>query len=180
MIDQQKKELRKKIRGLKKDFTLDQKKEKSEQIFFKIEQLPEFAESKVILTYWSMDDEVFTHNFILKHYNEKKIILPVVKGDVLELKEFKGLSNLKKDEVFGIEEPVGEVFQDLETIDMIIVPGVAFDNELNRMGRGKAYYDKLLKTTNALKVGVCFDFQMVEKVPVDKYDIKMNKVLFDS
>jgi len=180
MIDQQKKELRKKIRSLKKDFTFDQKKEKSEQVFFKIEQLPEFAESKVILAYWSMDDEVFTHDFILKYYNEKKIILPVVKGDVLELKEFTGVSNLKKDEVFGIEEPVGEVFQDLETIDMIIVPGVAFDNELNRMGRGKAYYDKLLKTTNALKVGVCFDFQMVETVPVDQFDIKMDMVLFDS
>jgi len=142
--------------------------------------LPEFAESKVILAYWSMDDEVFTHDFIIKHYNEKKIILPVVKGDVLELKEFTGLSNLKKDDVFGIEEPIGEVFQDLETIDMIIVPGVAFDNKLNRMGRGKAYYDKLLKTTNALKVGVCFDFQMVETVPVDQFDIKMDMVLFDS
>jgi 5-formyltetrahydrofolate cyclo-ligase len=179
MINEQKKELRKKIRSLKKNFSLNQKKTKSNKIFEKLEQLPEFANSKVVMAYWSMDDEVFTHDFVLKYCKEKQIILPVVKGDVLELKRFAGLSNLKKEGVFGIEEPTGEVFQDVESIDMILVPGVAFDTNLNRLGRGKAYYDKLLKTAKAVKVGICFDFQIVDSVPTDRFDVKMDKVLCD-
>lgn len=63
---------------------------------------------------------------------------------------------------------------------MIIVPGVAFDNNNNRLGRGKAYYDKLLKESKSYKVGVCFDFQLIEEVPVDEYDIKMDLIISES
>ena len=71
MIDIHKKELRRKIRNLKKDFSLEQKKKKSEQIFEKIEEMPEFIQAKTIMAYWSMDDEVFTHDFVLKYFMEK-------------------------------------------------------------------------------------------------------------
>ncbi len=177
MIDEEKKALRIQIRDKKKDYSLEEKKRKSELIFDQIEKLDTFRKAEIIMVYWSLDDEVFTHDFIQKYQNEKKILLPVVEGDILILKEFKGLSNIKISKSFGIGEPEGELFEQTDKIDIIIVPGVAFDKSMNRLGRGKAYYDKLLKNSQALKIGVCFDFQMLESVPVDKYDVKMDLII---
>ena len=126
-----------------------------------------------------MSDEVFTHDFIQKFYKTKKIILPVVDGENLILKEFTGVSNMTEGVSYGIMEPAGETFTEIEKIDLIITPGVAFDKSGNRLGRGKAYYDKLLKSTNAFKVGVCFNFQFLDWVPTDMHDIKMDLVLSD-
>jgi 5-formyltetrahydrofolate cyclo-ligase len=179
MIDDEKKAIRKQIREKKKDYSLEEKERKSELIFNQIEKLDAFRKAEIILAYWSMDDEVFTHRFIQKHQNDKKIILPVVEGDNLILKEFTGLSNLKISKHFGIGEPEGKEFNQSDKIDVIIVPGVAFDKSLNRLGRGKAYYDKLLKNTQALKIGVCFDFQKLESVPVNKYDVQMDLIIAD-
>ena len=178
-IDQEKKEIRKRIRERKKSFSLDQKRNKSKSIFEKLEKLDHFKESSVIMVYWSMDDEVYTHEFVQNLHGKKRIILPIVKGDTLILKEFSGMSKMKIGEQFGIAEPIGKPFEEVEQLDLIIVPGVAFDEERNRLGRGKAYYDKLLKSTTALKVGVCFDFQLIDKVPVDEHDIKMDLIISD-
>lgn len=179
MIDQQKKEIRKEIKEKKKQYSLLEKKAISKIIFEKIERLDNFKRAETILVYWSMPDEVFTHDFVLRWYHKKKILLPVVKGDELELKVFSGLENMIKGEQYGIEEPVGEPFYQFKEIDLIIVPGVAFDKKNNRLGRGKAYYDKLLKESEAIKVGVCFDFQYLDEVPTDKHDIKMDTIIYN-
>ena len=147
MIDQKKKEIRKHIRELKQKYSLEEKKRKSKVIFEQIEKLKKFDESEIILAYWSMNDEVFTHDFIQKWFGKKEIILPTVNGDDLELRKFDGIENMKKGESFGIDEPDGDIFDQPGKIDFIIVPGVAFDKSNNRLGRGKAYYDKLLKST---------------------------------
>ena len=85
---------------------------------------------------------------------------------------------MKAGESFGILEPVGELYTDYDSIDMIVVPGVAFDRQGNRLGRGRGYYDKILKETRAAKkVGICFDFQFVEEVPVDELDVRMDLVV---
>lgn len=179
MISIEKDELRKKIRELKRQFSKEEKRLKSKIIIEKIEKLHEFQNSKVIMAYWSMSDEVFTHDFVLKWYNKKIIILPVVKDEELELKTFTGIENMTQGQSFNIGEPTGDIFSEVQNIDFIIVPGVAFDKNKNRLGRGKAYYDKLLKEVKAIKVGVCFDFQLVETVPVDQHDIKMDLVVSD-
>lgn len=179
MIKEEKNKIRYNIREIKKQFSLSEKKLKSNIIFDKLEKLTEFKEAKVVMAYWSMPDEVFTHDFVLKYHKEKEIILPVVKGDFLELRRFNGLKNLKEGIAFGIKEPVGECFDQLENIDLIITPGVAFDKKNNRLGRGRAYYDKLLKQTKAYKVGVCFNFQIVPVVPADQHDVKMDLILHD-
>lgn len=179
MIDEEKKAIRRQIREKKKDYSLEEKKRKSELIFNQIEKLDAFKKAEIIMVYWSLNDEVFTQRFIQKYQNKKKIILPVVEGDILILKEFTGLSNMKISKSFGIGEPEGILFDQSDKIDVIIVPGLAFDKSLNRLGRGKAYYDKLLKKSQALKIGVCFDFQELESVPVDEYDVKMDLVITD-
>lgn len=179
MIDKQKQEIRKQIRKQKEKYSPEQKKKKSQMIFKKIEELELFSSADIVMAYWSMDDEVYTHDFIQKYLGQKRIILPVVKGDVLILKEFKGITNMITGESYGISEPDGEEFLEIQKIDIILVPGVAFDQTKNRLGRGKAYYDKLLKESNASKIGICFDFQMIDSVPVDEHDIKMDLVITD-
>lgn len=91
---------------------------------------------------------------------------------------FKGMESLQPGEAFGILEPVGELYTDYDAIDLIVVPGVAFDRHGNRLGRGRGYYDKILKETHvARKVGICFGFQFVEEVPVDELDVRMDLVI---
>lgn len=176
-IYQEKKELRKKVKELKSQFSLDDKKQLSQDIIYQFEESKIFKEAEIIMAYWSMDDEVFTHDFVEKWAKTKRIILPVVNGDYLDLKEFTGLEKLVAGEHFGIPEPRGPIFSSPEQIELIIVPGVAFDINNNRMGRGKAYYDKLLRTSKAYKIGVCFSFQVFEEVPYDELDVKMDEVV---
>ncbi|MCB6973316.1 MULTISPECIES: 5-formyltetrahydrofolate cyclo-ligase [Butyricimonas] len=173
-----KKELRKQIKVLKNQYSPEQKVEMSRPIWDELEQNVFFKEARTLLAYWSMDDEVFTHDYVVKWAGEKRILLPCVKGDVLELRVFEGMESLKAGESFGILEPVGELYTDYDSIDMIVVPGVAFDRQGNRLGRGRGYYDKILKETRAAKkVGICFDFQFVEEVPVDALDVRMDLVV---
>jgi len=179
-INERKQLLRKKVRSLKQEYSLAQKKELSKEICHKIETNSVFKNAKTIMAYWSMEDEVFTHDFIQKWAEKKRIILPVVNENNLELKEFNGVDELVSGDKFGIPEPNGQLFENPEKIDLIIVPGIAFDKNGNRMGRGKAYYDKLLRITKAYKLGICFSFQVFDKVPFDKLDVKMDDVIFDA
>ena len=163
---------------LKSQYSLEQKVEMSRPLWKELEQTDFFKEARTVLLYWSMDDEVFTHDYVCKWAGEKTVLLPCVKGDVLELRVFKGMESLQPGEAFGILEPVGELYTDYDAIDLIVVPGVAFDRHGNRLGRGRGYYDKILKETHvARKVGICFGFQFVEEVPVDELDVRMDLVI---
>lgn len=177
MINQRKKEIRKKIKELKLKYSFEEKKQKSIEIWKELEESLTFQNAKIIMFYWSMNDEVHTHDFIEKWTKTKNIILPSVQGDDLILKKYESKSKLCKGDRYGILEPKGREFKELEKIELIIVPGIAFDKNNNRMGRGKAYYDKLLKTLKAYKVGICFDFQYLQQVPTDEHDIKMDKII---
>lgn len=171
-------EVRKQIRALKREVSPEEKLRRSEVIMRKVESLPEFQQAKTVLLYWSMADEVQTHAFVNRWYNEKTLLLPCVDGDDLLLRQYTGPECMVAGEQFGIGEPTGEEYTDLENIALIIVPGVAFDNSGNRMGRGRGFYDRLLKTTpNALKVGVAFNFQMLDSIPTEPFDVRMDKVV---
>ncbi len=172
-----KKQLRKQIREKKKEFSLSEKRELSKPIFEKIKKEDFFEKAKVILLYYSMDDEVYTHDFVEEYYKSKTILLPCVDGDDLILRQYLGIESMKAGEQFGILEPIGKEFLDLDKIDLMIIPGVAFDKDKNRLGRGRGFYDRLLKTVNATKIGVCFDFQVVEHVPTEAFDVKMDIVV---
>ena len=168
--------LRSEISKIRTEYSEDQFKEFSADIFKTLEQTQVFSDAKCILAYYSFPGEVFTHDFIEKHSEDKTIILPVVQNDILVLREFNGVQNLKKSK-FGILEPVGKDFTDFSKIDLAIIPGMSFDRDLNRLGRGKAYYDNLLPKLSAYLIGVCFSFQLKEKVPVESHDIPMNCVI---
>jgi len=79
---------------------------------------------------------------------------------------------------YGILEPKNGLAYTSINIDLGIIPGMAFDLQGNRLGRGKGYYDKLLKVLNLETIGVCFSFQLVDKVPSDTFDIAMDSVIY--
>ena len=173
-----KKELRKQIRAAKKADPFYEKCSRSAPIMRQVEELPQFQESQTILLYWSMEDEVQTHDFVNRWYKEKTLLLPCVDGNDLRLRQYTGPECLKEGEQFGIGEPTGPEYTTLDNVQMIIVPGVAFDRSGNRMGRGRGFYDRLLKSTpRAYKVGVAFNFQMVDHVPIEDFDVPMNAVI---
>ena len=153
------------------------RKLQSAKILAALEAHPDFTAANTILLYHSLGDEVDTHTFIKKWSSEKRILLPVVVGDDLELRIYTDPDDMTTGS-YGIEEPTGEVFTDYAAIDFIAVPGVAFDRKGNRLGRGKGYYDRFLnQVPNAYKLGICFDFQKLETIPADEYDKKVDEVL---
>ena len=82
---------------------------------------------------------------------------------------------------FGIREPNADCARTkLSAVDLILVPGVAFDRQGHRLGRGKGYYDRLLKTVRGLKCGVGFDEQLVEEIPVEAHDVRLDFVVTPS
>lgn len=174
MINTSKQELRRQIAKEKK-IHQEELGERSSQLLQRLEQLPVFRQSATILLYHSLPDEVHTHSFIEKWGQEKEIILPVVKGKELELRKYTGKNKLIKGS-YGIEEPIGELVKDYDRIELAIIPGVGFDLQGNRLGRGKGYYDRLLPKLKAYKIGICFQFQVIEPIPFEFFDIPMDEV----
>lgn len=170
-----KKELRLHIKTLKKQHSKDELKRQSELILEKLENHKSFIEAKTVMLYSSLPDEVQTHDFLAKWRNEKKIILPTVVGDdIIPVELTKDTDFAIGD--FNILEPQNEAYTG--TYDLIVVPGVAFDKNGNRLGRGKGYYDRFLcKHLEVKRIGICFDFQFVDEVPTENNDIKMHEVL---
>lgn len=175
---QQKKQLRKTIRQKKKMVGTEEAKAKSQLVFAKVEASDKFLEAKVVLAFWSLPDEISTHNFVVKWSTSKKMVLPVVVENNLELRIFTGTEMLVQSDGFGIMEPTTGQLVNPSDIDFAIIPGVAFDKKGNRLGRGKGFYDRLLpqlgKTTT---VGVGYEFQLVESVPVAEFDLPVDMVI---
>lgn len=174
----EKKELRKYIKALKQQLSEDESKDQTENIFRQLETNVFFEKAQHILFYWSMSDEVATQEFILKHYQTKHIYLPVIQNDDLDIVLFTGEDSLIPGPKYGIPEPTGDKLENENIIDVVVVPGVAFDNEGNRMGRGAGYYDRILKRVpQAKRIALAYDFQMVNQVPVERHDIPMDIVI---
>ena len=170
---------RKEIKRLKALMTNEELLCRSAQIWARVEANPRFRQASSVLLYWSMPDEVYTHDFIRRWHDEKIIILPVVDGDRLRLAPFEDESSLRRNATMNLYEPQGDDYPSPETIELAIVPGVAFDRSQHRMGRGRGYYDRLLPQLNTYNIGVCFDFQLLDEIPFGEDDVPMNEVVSD-
>lgn len=170
-----KKEIRNKIKQLKKEHTMQELDSQSEVILSKLEKHKAFKDANIVMLYASLPDEVNTHSFIEKWRNKKHIILPTVSGDdIIPVELGKETTFATGD--FNIMEPQNEPYHG--SFDLIVVPGVAFDSDGNRIGRGKGYYDRFLSHHPKVKrIGICFDFQYIDKVPTEENDIKMDEVI---
>jgi len=144
----------------------------------RLEELDIFKQAKCISFYHALPGEVETADFIEKWAGVKTIFLPVVEGNDLNLHPYKGKHSLQCG-AFGIMEPEREEPCSMEQIDLMIVPGIAFDRQCNRLGRGKGYYDRLLTTLSIPKIGLCYNFQLVDEIPMESFDIPMDIIVTD-
>jgi len=175
-IDEEKLILRNYIACKKKGFSLSVLEEPSEKILRKLEFLPEFIHAKSVFLYYSMPDEVATRHFVKKWSDTKEIYLPAIEERKMRLRLYSPDQMLRTG-AFNIKEPQGNLCSDYKVIDFAIVPGVAFDRQGFRLGRGKGYYDRVLPLLSCAKAGICFAFQIVENVPVDEWDVRMDYVI---
>jgi len=171
-----KEDLRKYIAQEKRQFSPNQLEKLSLPILDRLRPL--LHDANVVLAYYSLPDEVYTHDLIVELVScGKTVLLPKVVDDVtMILYRYHSDEDLREG-AFHIMEPVGELFTDYSRIDTILVPGVAFDACGHRLGRGRGYYDRFLRLCGGRKIGVCFDFQKVKEVPIDENDILMDQIV---
>lgn len=171
----EKSEIRRKIKALRSMLLDSEKQSAAEEVFSRLEESPAFMLAEKILMYHSLPDELSTRRFLEKWSGRKSFFLPRVNGVNLDILPYNE-SRLELG-AFHIEEPTGEDTIDPSEMELIIVPAVAYDRKGNRLGRGKGFYDRLLKSTKATKVGVGYEFQMLDELPVEPHDVKMDIVI---
>jgi 5-formyltetrahydrofolate cyclo-ligase len=113
---------------------------------------------------------------------EKKrhLAVPCVDSQNPELQhsQLTSIEFLKKGNYGILDVPIEKrIDVDLRELQLILVPGIAFDLSGGRLGYGKGYYDRFLDKTNAFKIGLCFQSQVVEKVPMENHDIRMHAII---
>ena len=167
-IDMDKNEIRRKVKALRVMISEMEKRSAAEEVFSRLEKTAAFLMADRILMYHSLPDELSTHAFLGKWANKKHFYLPRVNGVNLEILPYDE-SRLELGS-FHIEEPTGNDVVDPSEIELIVVPAVAYDRKGNRLGRGKGFYDRLLQTSRATKIGVGYEFQLVDEVPVEPHD----------
>ena len=171
-----KQELRKMIRQRKQQHSVDE----SSAFINRLKDNSHFLHAHTLLLYSALPDEVPTQTLIDELVAQgKTVLLPRVVSDTdMELRRYSGPADLQQG-AFGIMEPTGELFTDYAAIDVAIIPGMAFDDEGHRLGRGKGYYDRFLAKLppTTYKIGLCFSWQRVDHVPTDSHDIPMDEVM---
>jgi 5-formyltetrahydrofolate cyclo-ligase len=154
--------------------------EKSQKIRERLEELEVFKEAERMLIYVSMGEEVDTHGIIQDALSKNRLIFvpKIVNGEIMICP----LYNWEELEpsTFGILEPC-TVLEGVpaEHMDLVIVPGIAFDARGHRIGYGKGHYDRLLKTVRGYKVGLAFHEQMIDEVPSEEHDVPLNLIVTD-
>lgn len=199
-----KQELRKEIRNRKRQFSQDQLGELSLSVISQLRKHPKVRAAHTLLLYYSLPDEVNTHEWIDELVAEgKRVLLPVVVNDKdMVIREYTGKHDLAEGS-FHIMEPIGKLFPEEKypEIEVAIIPGMSFDDGGHRLGRGKGYYDRFLTKlrgtevdksdtevdksdtedknlgTEVYKIGVCFGFQKLQEIPFESHDILMNEVI---
>ena len=170
-------DIRRKVKARKTLLNEEEKMSAVERVFALLEQTAEFMLADRILMYHSLPDELSTREFIRKWCGRKHFYLPRVNGVNLEILPYDE-SRLALGS-FHIEEPTGNDCSDVDDMEMIVVPAVAYDRRGNRVGRGKGYYDRLLATSRARKVGVAYDFQLVDEIDAEPHDVRVDVVITD-
>ncbi len=139
-----------------------------------------FSSADVVLFYAALPDEVPTDFIGAEWGSSKQLLLPTVVGEELVIKPF-CLGQTMCRGALGIAEPIGVPFEPLSAIQLVLVPGLAFDDRGYRLGRGRGYYDRFLAhpaLSNVLKIGIAFDFQRVDVVPTEAHDIPLDGVIW--
>lgn len=168
-------QIRTKIKSLRTMLDEAERLLAADRVFSKVEESAAFQLADKILMYHSLPDELETHRFLKKWKDIKRFYLPRVNGVNLEILPYEE-SRLEIGS-FHIEEPTGNDPVSIDEIELLIIPGVAFDRSGRRLGRGKGFYDRLLQGGSATKIGVGYEFQLVDELPSEPHDIPMDIII---
>lgn len=176
-----KEELRKKYILLRNN--IGNRSKKSAIITDKLKEDASYIKANTIALYNSFGSEVQTEQLIRHSFSVGKIVvLPKVIGQDMEFYKIKQAEELIKSR-FGVYEPIGNVdsLVGKEEIDLLIIPGLAFDTQKNRLGYGKGYYDHFLADSSITTIAICFEEQIIKDttIPTLKTDVKVKKIITD-
>jgi len=176
--------IRKKIKEILKTHSELEKSEKSDIIKNRLFNEEEFKKAKVVMFYASLKDEVDTFPMIDEALETgKRVCVPVILKEEKRLiaGEIKDRREDLESQHFGIYQPKRDRVKEvpLKDIDLVVVPGIAFDRKNVRLGRGHGYYDKFLcgLSDHTRTIGLAFSFQVVEELPRNPHDIPVWKTI---
>ncbi len=182
MNKEEKKVLRNKILEIRDSLNNNEKELMDNKIFNELINTDLYKRSINIFIYISFSNEINTRNIIEKAFKDKKnVFIPKVYKDEKSMKAIKlnSIDELKKNSM-GILEPIDDSnYIEKENIDLIVVPGVVFDKECNRIGYGGGYYDRYLKDIKSKenKIALAYDLQIVDKIESEVHDIKVDYII---
>lgn len=175
--------LRKELKEKRHKLSVKEVANKSSYIEIQLDKIISKLNVKNIMLYYSFKNEVSTEKYITKLLNNDfNVILPYSQIPTKAIIPYL-IKNPEKElskSSFGILEPninITPVFP-IDKIDVVIIPGIAFDIDGNRMGFGAGFYDRfLIKNENMIKVALCYDFQLLNSIPNEPHDVKMDIII---
>lgn len=183
-VNEQKEQLRRLIRNKRRGFSEKSYRIASEKLHSKLFQWDHFCQSSIIHCFLNTVYEPATKPVISHCWNNKQqVAVPCMEAGSLTLKHsFLDSFEHLKIGLYQILQPRKEQYRsiDINAIDLILVPGVAFDRRGGRLGHGKGYYDRFLEQARAFRLGIAFNFQLLDSIPQDSHDIRMNAVLTET
>ena len=170
-----KESLREKYKIIRKNII--DKTNKDNQIYEKVISNNKVINSKKILIYVSLNDEVDTLKLIKYFLTNKEVAVPKIENGIMNFYYINSLTDLKKG-LYNILEPQTKRIVTDFTNSIIITPGICFDIFNYRIGYGKGYYDKFFKKhNNTYKIGLCYDECLIDNTYNDSYDIPVDEVI---
>lgn len=176
---QDKRSLREYFKKLRKDLSEEEWRRKSDVITLNFLSSPFYHNFIKFGFYYPVNREVDIRPALVKAISEKEVYLP--RTDVVN----KRLTFHRVIDIidltsggFGVPEPHSECPQiDTNALEVILVPGVAFDRNKGRLGYGGGFYDRVLSGYRGIKIGIAFSFQIVDEIPLDEHDVRMDFII---
>lgn len=179
-----KNEIRQKLLKVRNKLNQEAYREKSTRIITRLKAQPEFIDAGIIHCYVSMNDrkEVDTHGLLQDLVrSEKKPVVSIThfEDGTLSHRYLDSLDDLRENK-WGVLEPVEGEDANVSDLELVIVPMVGGDAEKNRIGYGKGFYDRFLQNVSCPKIGLLFDDCLVQSIPVEPFDISLDKCITES
>ena len=179
-IKELKKEIRKSIIEKRNKIKNKDKTSMDKKIIESFKKEDSYKKARGIFIYIGFGSEINTKVIIEDALKKgKEVYVPKVKGKEMLLIKIDSLENLVTSS-YGILEPIGDNNNfDVDKLDLLVMPGVAFDNSGNRIGYGGGYYDRFLEKnkTNAEKIALAYEFQILNSINNEKHDVKVDKII---
>ncbi len=183
-VDFDKNELRKSFKEIRKAFSNYEKSEKDIKIAQNLFSLSEFVSAKMFLCYISKSGEIDTVSIIERLLKSGKTVAAPKLRDSEGNMDFYVISSLDDTEkcTFGVREPIAQKCKILSDFSdsVCIIPALAFDKNGFRLGYGKGCYDRFLKDFSGLKIGICYESCLANRLPKGRFDIAADIVVTEN